>query len=166
MKSSQRNEQGANGGMALTLPCWSPSHSHETQGSLLTHLTPVAHAPGSTGPQVTMSGWLGAARRNAVLIPARAAAHQPPGGAQTTSGGTLWVTDAFCKARSPSPCQPYLRWPHIFICKNRSSAHLPRRLGKKKSMSPAVNYPCSQEPWRPTYLPWGFSLTRELRAAK
>lgn len=111
-----RRDHGADGGMALTVPCPSPNHGHETQGSLLPHLTPVAHAPGSTGPQMTMASWLGPAGKGAVLITARAAAHQPPDGAQTTSGGTLWARDAVCKPSRPSPGQPHRRWPHIFIC--------------------------------------------------
>lgn len=104
MKGSQRDEDR----QAPTLPCWSLTHSRETQGSLLTHLTPITGAPGGTGPQVTMAGRLGTARREAVLIAARAAVHQPPGGAQATSGGTLWATEDVCKPSRPSPCQPHL----------------------------------------------------------
>lgn len=109
MKSSQTDEDR----QAPTLPCWSLTHGHETQGSLLTHLTPITRAPGSTRPQVTMAGRLGTIRRKAILIAARAAAHQPPGGAQTTSGGTLWATEDVHKSSRPSPCRPHLRRPHV-----------------------------------------------------
>lgn len=89
------------------------------------YLTPVARTPGSTGPQMTMAGWLGTARKGAVFIVARAAAHYPPDGAQATGGGTLWATGTV------SPAAPHLPEPQTyctFICKTDSSTHLPRKL--------------------------------------
>lgn len=59
-------------------------------GLLLTNLAPVAHVPGSTGPQVAAASGLGPTSRGAVLVPARAAVHQPPDGTQAAGGGALW----------------------------------------------------------------------------
>lgn len=81
---------------------------------LPSYLTPVARAPGSTGPQVTMAGRLGPARRDTVFIIASAAAHQPPDGAQATGGGTLWATDAVRNLQTlPAPPQMALR--HLYL---------------------------------------------------
>jgi hypothetical protein len=78
MKISKRDENRTGSEYRL----WHDIHpallvfkSQPQDPGLPAYLTPVARAPGSTGPQMTMAGRLGTASEGAVLVIARAAAH-------------------------------------------------------------------------------------------
>lgn len=75
-------QEGIRTGLDQSTDCGNDIHpallifTPQPQGpGLPAYLTPVAHAPGSAGPQMTMAGRLGTASEGAVLVIARAAAH-------------------------------------------------------------------------------------------
>lgn len=99
----------------LVVAAADPKHRPGPQGSAralrlpatsLTYLTPVARVPGSTGPQVAAAGGLGSASGGAVLLPARAAAHESPDSPQAAGGGTLGAGDPVAMRVGGSPCPP------------------------------------------------------------
>lgn len=133
-----------------------PSHRDHT---VRTYLTPVACVPGGTGTQVATTGRLRPACWGTVVLPAGAAAHEPPDSPQATGGGALWTEPAAVRqaGRRPHPlaltagepptkvrgasAEPGPPFPHLLNCPLHQP---PEETVRVRGQVPWHHRPCSQ----------------------